>query len=329
MFIDYVEIEVKAGDGGAGCVSFRHEKYVPKGGPDGGNGGRGGNVIFVADANLSTLLDFRYKKVYRAENGRPGEGGLKSGHDGADILIKIPVGTIVSDLETNQSIMDMSEVGKEIIIARGGRGGHGNNHYKTPTNRAPRRADDGRPGEYFKLSLELKLLADVGLVGLPNSGKSTLLSRLSAARPKIADYPFTTLAPNLGIVKLRELKSFVMADIPGIIEGASQGKGLGIQFLKHIQRTRFLVYLIDISDLDKVEDTLAILQSELKTFDPRLAAKPHLIALNKIDLLEAGALKMISKKTASIYILCSALTGKGMKELLNRIENELDRQKPL
>ncbi len=328
MFIDYVEIEIKAGDGGAGCISFRHEKYVPKGGPDGGNGGRGGSVIFRADANLSTLLDFRYKKIYRAENGHHGEGGLKTGHDGADIIIKIPAGTIVTNLDTNQSIADMSEKGEEVIIAKGGRGGRGNNTYKSPTNRAPRRAGEGRPGEHLRLSLELKLLADVGLVGLPNSGKSTLLARLSAAKPKIADYPFTTLVPNLGIVRLREFKSFVLADIPGIIEGASEGKGLGIQFLKHIQRTRLIVFLVDLFESGNIEKTLEVLRKELKSFDSQLAKRPHIVALNKIDLLDSRKLKVISKKIDAEYILCSASSGKGMKELLDKIEYELDRQRP-
>lgn len=329
MFIDYVEIEIKAGDGGAGCISFRHEKYVPKGGPDGGNGGRGGSVIFRADANLSTLLDFRYKKIYRAENGHHGEGGLKSGHDGADIIIKVPAGTIVTNLDSNQSIADMSEIGKEVILAKGGRGGRGNNSFKSPTNRAPRRAGEGRPGENLRLSLELKLLADVGLVGFPNSGKSTLLARLSAAKPKIADYPFTTLVPNLGIVRLREFKSFVLADIPGIIEGASEGKGLGIQFLKHIQRTRLIVFLVDLFESGDIEKTLGILRKELRSFDSQLAKRPYIIALNKIDLLDSRKLKLISKKIDAEYILCSSLTGKGMKELLDRIENELDQQRPV
>jgi GTP-binding protein len=326
MFIDYAEIEVKGGDGGPGCVSFRHEKYVPKGGPDGGDGGRGGNVIVRADANLTTLLDFRYKKIYRAEKGHHGEGGLKSGKYGEDIIIRVPVGTIITNLENNQLIADLSEIGKEVLVARGGRGGRGNNHFKSPTNQAPRRADDGQSGESFKLSLELKLLADVGLVGLPNAGKSTLLSHLSAARPKIADYPFTTLIPNLGIVSLREFKSFVMADIPGIIEGASEGRGLGLQFLKHIQRTRVIIYLIDIY-ADDIDKTLTILKGELENFDPRLAKQPHIVALNKIDLLDDKKLKMISKRVDPEYIFCSSLTGKGLKKLLNRIEHELDQKR--
>ncbi len=327
MFVDYAEIEVKAGDGGPGCISFRHEKYVAKGGPDGGDGGRGGNIIFVADSNLATLLDFRYKRSYHAEKGHRGEGGLKSGRAGVDSIIRVPVGTIIINLENNQLLADLSEDGREIIIARGGQGGRGNNHFKSPTNQTPRQADDGRPGEARRLSLELKLLADVGLVGLPNAGKSTLLSRLSAARPKIADYPFTTLIPNLGIVRIREMKSFVMADIPGIIEGASKGKGLGLQFLKHIQRTRVILYLIDLYTESDIEMTLAMLKKELTDFDPRLAGRPFLVALNKIDLFDSKKLKEISARIDSDYILCSAQSGQGMKKLLERIEQELDRQK--
>ncbi|SYZ72997.1 GTPase involved in cell partioning and DNA repair [Candidatus Zixiibacteriota bacterium] len=327
MFVDYAEIEVRAGKGGPGCISFRHEKYVPKGGPDGGDGGRGGNIVFIADSNLATLLDFRYKKNYRAENGHPGEGGLKSGRSGADTVIKIPVGTIIMNLENNQLLADLSEDKKEYIAAQGGRGGRGNNHFKSPTNQTPRRADEGQPGEALRLSLELKLLADVGLVGLPNAGKSTLLSRLSAARPKIADYPFTTLTPNLGIVRLREMKSFVMADIPGIIEGASEGKGLGIQFLKHIQRTRIIVYLIDLYTDNDIDKTLSTLKKELTKFDPRLAQRPSLVVLNKIDLFDAKKLKEMSVRVDSDYILCSAQSGRGIKKLLERIEQELDRQR--
>ncbi|MEP0826961.1 MAG: GTPase ObgE [bacterium] len=326
MFIDYAEIEVIAGHGGPGAISFRHEKYVPKGGPDGGNGGRGGSVIFRADSNLATLLDFRYKKIYRAENGQPGQGGLKTGRDGDDIVIRVPVGTLIINLETGQPIADLSQEGKEVLVARGGIGGRGNAQFKSSVNQAPRHAEKGRPGETVKIALELKLLADVGLVGLPNAGKSTLLSRLSDARPKIADYPFTTLVPNLGIVRLREFKSFVLADIPGIIEGAAEGKGLGIQFLKHIQRTRVIIYLIDIFTADDIDKTLEILKNELYQFDRELLKRPHLVVLNKIDLLDPKRLKAISKKVSPDYIFCSAQSGAGIKELLNSIEHELDRQ---
>ncbi len=328
MFIDYVEIEVKGGDGGPGCLSFRREKYIPKGGPDGGDGGRGGDIVFIADPELSTLLDFRYKKRYLAPNGRPGQGSLKSGKSGESIYIKVPVGTIVKNLENENIVADLDTPGKTSLIARGGIGGRGNTHFKTPTNQTPRRTDPGRPGEQFRLSLELKLLADVGLVGLPNAGKSTMLSRLSEARPKIADYPFTTKIPNLGIVKLRDFKSFVMADIPGIIEGASHGKGLGIQFLKHIQRTRVIVYLIDISEM-KIAETLATLKKELLEFDGTLLKRPSIIVLNKIDLFDDEQIKICTEKFSEDYILFSGVSGYGTKELLNRIEHELDRQKAL
>lgn len=325
MFVDYAEIEVNGGSGGAGCVSFRREKYVRKGGPDGGDGGRGGDVIFKTDANLTTLLDFRYKKTYHAENGRPGEGGLRSGKSGESILIKIPAGTIIKNRETEEVIADLSEAGIEFVVAVGGRGGRGNDHFKSPTNQTPRNAEPGRPGQRLELILELKLLADVGLVGLPNAGKSTMLAKYSAARPKIADYPFTTLVPNLGIVRLREFKSFVMADIPGIIEGASAGKGLGIQFLKHIQRTRLIIYLIDVF-VDEIEPTLEILRKELRQFDKNLVERPSIVVLNKIDLLSEEELKVISDKARPDYILFSAVSGYGEKELLTRIERELDKQ---
>lgn len=326
MFIDYTEIEIVAGNGGHGCISFRREKFIAKGGPDGGDGGRGGNVILVANSNISSLLDFRYKKKIKAESGRNGGGALKTGRSGKHVIIQVPQGTIIKDLEDGKIVADLDEDNKEIIIAKGGRGGHGNDHYKSATNQAPRQAEDGRKGQSFKLSLELKLLADVGLVGLPNAGKSTMLSVLSDARPKVADYPFTTLMPNLGIVGLRDFKSFVMADIPGIIEGASHGKGLGIQFLKHIQRTRLILYLIDIFD-GKIEETLELLKSELANFDKNLAKRPYILVLNKIDLIEENDLKKILKCQKDGYITFSGITQAGKDELLRRIEFELDRQK--
>jgi len=325
MFIDYAEIEISAGKGGPGCVSFRREKFIPKGGPDGGDGGRGGDIILKADSNLTTLLDFRYRKKYQAPNGRPGEGGLKSGKSGQAITINVPAGTIVKNTETGQPLADLTEPGQTFIAARGGRGGRGNNHFKSAEKKSPRYAEEGRPGQKLKLSLELKLLADVGLVGLPNAGKSTTLARFSAARPKIADYPFTTLSPNLGIVKIREFKSFVMADIPGIIDGASAGKGLGLQFLKHIQRTRIILYLVDINDT-AIESTLEILRKELGDFDPGLTKRPTLIVLNKVDLIEKNRLENLLKKLPEDYIPFSAVTGQGEKELLHRIENELDKE---
>ena len=326
MFIDFAEIEVKAGNGGHGCVSFRREKFIAKGGPNGGNGGRGGDVIFRADSNLTTLLDFKYKRHYKAINGRPGEGSLKAGKSGEDIVIRVPTGTVLIDADTQQVIADLDEDDREIVVARGGRGGRGNTHFKSSTNQTPRQAENGRAGESIRLNLELKLLADVGLVGLPNAGKSTMLSVLSEARPKIADYPFTTLIPNLGIVKIRDHKSFVMADIPGIIEGASHGKGLGLQFLRHIQRTRLVVYLID-AFTDDIEETLSTLKTELTQYDRLLAKRPALVVLNKIDLFDEDARKMISKKANPEYILFSALTGLGAKDLLNRIEHALEHER--
>lgn len=323
MFIDYVEIEIFAGDGGHGCITFRTEKYVPKGGPDGGDGGWGGDVIAVADANLSTLLDYRYRKVYRAEPGQQGRGRLKTGRNGEPIMLRIPVGTIIKDLATGNPLADLDTIGAQEILAHGGKGGHGNAFYKTAVNQAPRKAQDGKPGETFRLSLELKLLADVGLVGLPNAGKSTILATFSAARPKIADYPFTTLVPNLGIIKLREYKSFVMADIPGLIEGASQGKGLGIQFLKHIQRTRVLVYVIDINEPD-IPATRNILESELRTFDSQLPSHRSLTVITKADTVDEKRRKAISKSLPKDYIYLSAVTRFGADQFLQEIERTLD-----
>jgi GTP-binding protein len=319
MFVDYVKIEVTSGKGGPGCLSFRTEKYIPKGGPDGGDGGRGGSVLAVADRNLTTLLDFRYKRAYKAPNGLPGKSG-------EDIVLKVPVGTVVKDLETDQVIADLDKEGAEVVLAEGGQGGHGNAYFKSPTNQAPRVTQPGRPGVNKKLSLELKLLADVGLVGLPNAGKSTILATFSAARPKIADYPFTTLIPNLGIVRLREFKSCVMADIPGLIEGASQGKGLGHQFLKHIQRTELLVYVVDINDVD-IEATLAVLKGELSDFDRTLLKRPALTVVTKIDTVSESDLKEVSKEWPDDYIYLSAVTGKGGKKFLKAIEQKLDQQR--
>jgi len=326
MFIDYAEITVTAGSGGPGCISFRREKYISKGGPDGGDGGRGGDIIFIADSNLNSLLDFRYKNKIIAENGKPGGGALKSGKSGKSEIIRVPQGTIIKDIDTGQILADLDEADKQVVIAKGGRGGHGNDFFKSPTNQTPRKAEDGRSGQTFNLSLELKLLADVGLVGLPNAGKSTMLSVLSEARPKIADYPFTTLIPNLGIVRLRDFKSFVMADIPGLIEGASHGKGLGIQFLKHIQRTRLIIYLIDIFE-GKIEETLSLLKSELGDFDKSMLERPYIVVLNKIDLIDKNDLKKILSRFNNDYISFSGATGEGKEKLLKRIEYELDRQK--
>lgn len=323
MFIDYVEIEVFAGDGGKGCIAFRKEKYVPKGGPDGGDGGWGGDVVAVADDNLGTLLDYRYKKIYRAERGQPGSGSLRTGRNGEAVRLRVPVGTLIKDLDTGESIADLDEIGKEVVIAKGGKGGHGNTYYKSAVNQAPRKAQDGAPGETRRLSLELKLLADVGLVGHPNAGKSTMLATFSAARPKIADYPFTTLIPNLGIVKLREFKSFVMADIPGLIEGASEGKGLGIQFLKHIQRTRVLVYVIDVNEPD-IPTTREILENELSAFDSTLVHRPAVTVITKTDTLADSVVVRIKKRLPEEFVFMSAVSGDGTEKFLQTIERKLD-----
>ncbi len=325
MFIDYVEIEIEAGRGGDGCVAFVREKFRPKGGPDGGDGGHGGNVILEADSNLGTLLDLRYSNVYRADKGAPGGACNRHGKSGADIVLRAPVGVTLTDLVSGNPLGDLDKHGKQILVARGGRGGKGNTRFKTATNQTPRIARPGTEGAKFRLALELKLFADVGLVGLPNAGKSTLLSRLSAARPKIADYPFTTLKPNLGIVRLGDYRSFVMADIPGIIAGASDGKGLGHRFLRHIQRTKVLLYLIDISG--DIEETLAILRKEVGDFDPDLLRRPSIIALNKIDLLDGDSQNVISVLDKENVIPISGVSGQGLTELLQRIGNELERFK--
>lgn len=326
MFIDYVEIEVSAGNGGAGCVAFRREKYVPKGGPDGGDGGNGGDVVVTADPNLSTLLDFRYKRKYQAQHGEPGAGRSKSGKGGETIILRVPTGTIIKDLESGAQLGDLDEDFAQVTLAKGGIGGRGNIWFATPTNQAPRKAQDGRPGESRRLSLELKLLADVGLVGKPNAGKSTILATLSDARPKIADYPFTTLIPNLGIVRFREFKSCVMADIPGLIEGAAQGKGLGIQFLKHIQRTRLVIYVVDVNEED-IKAALKTLQKELKEFDPKLLKRPSITVVTKIDTVSESDLKKLSKTLPKDYLYISAVAGQGTREFLNSMEQRLDEQR--
>ena len=326
MFVDYVEIEIQAGNGGHGCVSLHTEKFIPKGGPDGGDGGRGGSVIAMADSNLTTLLDFRYRRKVKAQKGQPGSGGLKTGKSGQDEIILVPVGTIIKNRENDQMIADLDTAGAQVVIAKGGKGGHGNAYYKTSTNQTPRQAQDGQEGQTFKIGLELKLLADVGLVGLPNAGKSTILARFSAARPKIADYPFTTLVPNLGIVKLREYKSCVMADIPGLIEGAADGKGLGHQFLRHIQRTGLLIFVVDINELD-ILDTREVLYSELEQFDSRLVKRPMLTVVTKTDTLSESDLEELSKELPSDYLYMSAVTGKGTEVFLREIEQILDEQR--
>ncbi|HXG38429.1 MAG TPA: GTPase ObgE [Bacteroidota bacterium] len=325
QFIDEAKILVKAGNGGNGAVSFRREKYIPKGGPDGGNGGNGGNVIVRADRHLSTLLDFRYKRQYRAENGENGRSKNQDGKWGEDVVLKVPCGTLVKDAETGEVLADLVKHGDEFVAARGGKGGRGNTLFATPTNQAPRTAEPGTPGEERELLLELKLLADVGLVGFPNAGKSTLISVISAAKPKIADYPFTTLTPNLGIVRYAEGKSFTVADIPGLIEGAHRGKGLGIQFLRHIERTKLLVFLIESTSQAPTED-YRVLLSELKEYNPSLIKKPRLIALTKIDLLDETderKLKTLKFERGVPVVPISAVANKNIDELLKAIWKKL------
>jgi GTPase len=323
LFVDIAEIEVAAGDGGNGAVSFHREKYVPKGGPDGGDGGRGGDVYLRANANLATLLDFRYKKKYKAQPGQPGGKNNRFGLSGESIYIELPVGTIVTDSENGKRLTDLTEDGMTVLICKGGKGGKGNPHFKSSTNQTPRNAEPGQSGKKRKISLELRSIADVGLVGYPNVGKSTLLSRISAAHPKIADYPFTTKVPNLGIVQCPEFKSFVVADIPGLIEGAHLGKGMGIQFLRHIQRTRILVYLLDITSATPAKD-LATLKGEMKSFDKELVNKPSLVVFNKIDMIAERPIKMeeFEKNGSEIYYI-SAVTGENLDELLKALMRKL------
>lgn len=322
MFIDFVQIEVGSGKGGDGVVTFRREKYVPKGGPSGGNGGVGGSVIFETQPNLSTLLDFRYKKKFFADNGKPGGNSLKDGKNGEDIIIKVPVGTIVKDAETEEVLLDLSEPNKTVVFAKGGVGGKGNSNFATPTRRTPRFATSGKPGEQIKLILELKLIADVGLVGFPNAGKSTLISKISAAKPKIADYPFTTLEPNLGIVRYKDYQSYTVADIPGIIEGAHQGKGLGVKFLRHIERTRILLFLIDVTSEDYQKD-FDTLYNELKKYSKKLVDKKIIVSLSKSDLIPEKEISKLSKtkikKVKEPILIFSAATGFGLKSLQDKL----------
>ncbi len=327
MFIDEAKIFIKAGDGGNGAVAFRREKYVPKGGPAGGNGGKGGDVIFVADRNLMTLLDFNYKRKYIAEDGKPGGNSLKDGRNGENVYIKVPVGTIIKDAETGEVIADLTEDGATFVAARGGKGGKGNASFATPTNQTPRYAEDGKPGEERRIRLELKLIADVGLVGFPNAGKSTLISVISAAKPKIADYPFTTLQPNLGIVKYKDFKSFTVADIPGIIEGAHTGKGLGLKFLRHIERTKILLLMIDVTD-ENYQATYETLISELENYGETLTRKKKLLAFTKVDLLTEEELEEAKKREvkgcSKKPLFISAVSGYGIKKLLDVLWQKLN-----
>src|SRR5712691_12786230 len=329
MFVDEIDVFVKGGDGGAGCVSFRREKYVPRGGPDGGDGGDGGSVWLEADPALTTLLDYHYKRHYHAERGQHGEGSNRHGASGSDLVLKVPLGTVIADRDTGERLWDLTAEGQRILTVRGARGGRGNARFATSTNRAPRRADLGRPGAERWLHLELKLLADVGVVGFPNAGKSTLVSRLSAAKPKIADYPFTTLVPSLGIVRAGDDRSFVIADLPGLIPGAADGKGLGHRFLRHTERTRLLVHLIDLdpsTGRDPLADYQAI-QDELRAYSEELAARPQIVAVNKIELpgtedRRAAVERFCAARSLSFHAI-SAVTGEGLPALVHDMARRL------
>jgi GTP-binding protein len=320
MLVDEARITVKAGDGGNGCLAFRREKYVPRGGPSGGDGGRGGDITMVATIHRNTLLHFRFNPEYTAQRGRHGEGSNRTGHEGESVTIQVPVGTTILDLETGETLFDFTEDGQTWLAAKGGRGGRGNQHFATSTHQAPTEHEPGKPGEFRKLQLRLKLLADVGLVGYPNAGKSTLISRISAAKPKIADYPFTTLEPNLGVVQMPDLRSFVVADIPGIIEGAHEGRGLGIQFLKHIERTKVLVHLVDMSDTgrDPIHDFETLL-AELASFDESLATRPMLVAASKMDAAQdpdkVAVLRALAASRGMAFFEISSVTGQGIEAL--------------
>lgn len=314
-----------SGSGGRGCVSFRREKFVPRGGPDGGDGGRGGDIILVADEELESLIDFRYKRYYKARSGAHGKGKKKHGKNGGNLIIPVPVGTLVRDDSANELLKDLTAAGERIVVAKGGLGGKGNAHFVSAIRQAPRYAQKGEAGEERSIRLELKLLADVGIIGLPNSGKSTLISKISAARPKIADYPFTTLSPCLGVVRFDEASSFVVVDIPGLIEGAHQGSGLGTTFLRHIERTNILIHLIDGSlttPLDPIK-AFKIIHNELTLYNPSLATKPQIIAINKMDLPDAQEnlpkIKRDFKKLAVEIFPISAVTGRGIKPLLSEV----------
>src|SRR4051812_7327249 len=314
MFIDRVVVNVKAGDGGSGITSFRREKFVPMGGPDGGEGGRGGDVILVGDSNLATLLDYTYRDAWTAPAGDHGSGNNKSGKSGADVLMPVPIGTVVRDLETQELLGEIMEDGQRIIVAKGGRGGKGNSFFVTATHQSPREYQPGEDGETRTLELELKLIADVGLVGQPNAGKSTLLSVISAARPKIGDYPFTTLAPNLGVVQMSDNRTFVVADIPGIIEGAHEGKGLGLQFLRHIERTRLLAFLVPIDAMDWQEE-YDQLRREIAQYSEELAQKPHCVVFTKMDLLgETEPAPIVAPEAFGIFAISGAART-GLEEL--------------
>jgi GTP-binding protein len=320
MFIDEVRIRVKAGDGGNGCLAFRREKFVPRGGPSGGDGGRGGDVVFLASEHHNTLLHFRFNPEHEAERGRHGEGSQRTGRDGASKDVPVPVGTVVYDESTGEQLHDFTQAGERFVVARGGRGGRGNQHFATSTHQAPTEHEPGHPGEEKRLRLELKLLADVGLVGFPNAGKSTLISRISAARPKIADYPFTTLEPNLGVVSVGD-ETFVVADIPGLIEGAHLGHGLGVQFLRHIERTRLLVHLVDVSEATGRDpaDDFRVVMEELEGFSPDLVRKPMFVVASKVDVAQdperIEKLRALATSKDLPFYEISSVTGQGIENL--------------
>ena len=326
MFVDRIMVKVEAGTGGSGCTSFRREHRVPMGGPDGGDGGRGGDIIIRGDSNLATLLDYTYRDRWTAERGEHGMGSNKTGHSGADVVLPVPPGTIVRDSDTGEIVAEILEDGQEAIVAKGGRGGKGNTFFATATHQAPREWQPGEEGEARNLELELKLIADVGLVGQPNAGKSTLLSVISAARPKIADYPFTTLAPNLGVVQLTDHRTFVVADIPGIIEGAHEGKGLGLPFLRHIERTRILAFLIPIDAMDWQAE-YDQLRKEISTYSGELATRPHCVVFTKMDLFGEDYIPPIEADGAFAKLAISAAGRTGLDELLSAWWSELLRMK--
>jgi GTP-binding protein len=330
QFLDRAKIVVKGGDGGNGVTAFRREKFVPRGGPSGGDGGRGGSVYMESTDQLNTLLQFRFNPEFRGERGGHGEGSNKHGSDGKDITVLVPVGTLVTDAETDELIHDFATLGERINIAPGGRGGRGNAQFATPTNRAPRYHEDGRPGAIRQLQLELKLIADVGLVGFPNAGKSTLISRISAAKPKIADYPFTTLEPNLGVVSYGDFKTFVVADIPGLIEGAHEGVGLGLEFLRHVERTKLLLHVIDVSSTgrDPVED-FSTIKRELALYKPELLEKPQMLVASKLDALDEPErleqLRAFCQEQELEMLEISSVTGLGIKELISNLGHKIER----
>jgi GTP-binding protein len=336
-FFDEATIDISAGHGGAGCVSFRREKFIPFGGPNGGDGGRGGSVYALADQNINTLIDYRYTRRFDAKNGEPGRGSDQFGAAGADIEMRMPVGTIVRNAETGEVMAELLEHGQRVLLAKGGDGGFGNLHFKSSTNRSPRQKTPGWPGEAFKLQLELRVLADVGLLGMPNAGKSTFIAAVSNARPKIADYPFTTLHPNLGVVRVGPERSFVVADIPGLIEGASEGAGLGHQFLRHLQRTRLLLHIVDAAPFDDSVDPVAqarAIVAELKKYDPALHAKPRWLVFNKLDVVPAAEREARVKdyvrrlRWKGPVFAISALSRDGLQPLLEKIQNFVAEQLP-